>query len=102
MYLQDLFDFFALEPTIKSKAQSQPFPSPLKQGFSFENVSFKYPGSERWAIKDLSFHLPAGKKMALVGENGAGKRPLSNCWLVSMNPRRAVSWSMGWIFATLN
>ena len=76
MYLQDLFDFFAIEPTIKNTASSQPFPQQLKQGFTFEKVSFKYPGSERWAIKDLSFHLPAGKKMALVGENGAGKTTL--------------------------
>lgn len=76
MYLQDLFDFFAIEPTIRNTPQSQPFPTELQKGFTFENVSFKYPGSTQWAIKDLSFHLPAGKKMALVGENGAGKTTL--------------------------
>ena len=34
------------------------------------------PGSDKYAIRNLSFHLPAGKKLALVGENGAGKTTL--------------------------
>ncbi|GAB5550997.1 MAG: ABC transporter ATP-binding protein [Saprospiraceae bacterium] len=76
MYLQDLFDFFAIVPTIKNKENTQAFPVPLQQGFTFENVSFKYPGTDRWAIRNLSFHLPAGEKLALVGENGAGKTTL--------------------------
>ncbi len=76
LYLQDLFDFFEIEPTIISKPSSKPFPEKLQQGFTFENVSFKYPNSERWAIRNLSFRLKAGEKMALVGENGAGKTTL--------------------------
>lgn len=76
LYLQDLFDFFEIKPTIASKENSIPFPEKLQQGFTFEKVSFKYPNSERWAIRDLSFHLQAGEKMALVGENGAGKTTL--------------------------
>ena len=76
MYLQDLFDFFEIVPTIKNKAEPKAFPVPLQKGFTFENVSFKYPGTDRWAIRNLSFHLPAGEKMALVGENGAGKTTL--------------------------
>ncbi|MEM6378914.1 MAG: ABC transporter ATP-binding protein, partial [Bacteroidota bacterium] len=76
MYLQDLFDFFEIVPTIKNKAASKAFPVPLQKGFTFENVSFKYPGADQWAIRNLSFHLPAGEKLALVGENGAGKTTL--------------------------
>lgn len=41
--------------------------------FSFENVSFKYAGSERFALKDLSLTLEWGKRLAVVGLNGAGK-----------------------------
>lgn len=76
LYLQDLFDFFKIQPTIISPADSRPFPRKVKLGFTFENVSFRYPNSERWAIRNLSFHIAAGEKLALVGENGAGKTTL--------------------------
>lgn len=76
LYLQDLFDFFEIKPTIVSRPTALPFPKPLRQGFSFENVGFKYPNSARWAIRNLSFTLRPGEKLALVGENGAGKTTL--------------------------
>ncbi|MFK7946588.1 MAG: ABC transporter ATP-binding protein [Saprospiraceae bacterium] len=76
LYLQDLFDFFAIEPQIKSIKKSKSIPTPIKEGFVFENVSFKYPESKRWAIRNVSFHLAKDEKLALVGENGAGKTTL--------------------------
>lgn len=76
MYLQDLFEFFEIEPTITTPPNSLPFPEAIQQGFVFEKVSFKYPNSENWAIRNLSFQLRPGEKLALVGENGAGKTTL--------------------------
>ena len=76
LYLKDLFDFFKMEPAILSATKTRPFPPQIQQGFIFEHVSFAYPGTEKYAIKDLSFQLKAGEKMALVGENGAGKTTL--------------------------
>lgn len=76
LYLQDLFDFFAIQPNIKSTEKSIPLPQPIKTGVTFEGVGFKYANSEKWAIRNLSFHLQAGEKLALVGENGAGKTTL--------------------------
>ncbi|MEL7247786.1 MAG: ABC transporter ATP-binding protein [Bacteroidota bacterium] len=76
LYLQDLFDFLAIRPEIHNLPAAVPFPETVQSGFTFENVSFKYPGTEKYAIKDLSFHLNAGEKLALVGENGAGKTTL--------------------------
>jgi ATP-binding cassette subfamily B protein len=76
LYVQDLFDFFAIEPAIQDQPDALPFPTEIREGFVFENVSFRYPGSEQYAIRQLSFHLRAGEKLALVGENGAGKTTL--------------------------
>ncbi len=41
--------------------------------FVFENVSFKYPKAERYALKNLNLTLKAGERLAVVGLNGAGK-----------------------------
>jgi ATP-binding cassette subfamily B protein len=73
LYLDDLFSFFEIEPTILDPEDPKPFPIPLKDGIVFDNVGFRYPGSERWALRNLSFTVPAGETLALVGENGAGK-----------------------------
>ncbi len=76
LYLRDLFDFFELKPLIQANSNGLQIPQPIRLGFTFENVSFKYPNNEKWAIRNLSFHLQAGEKLALVGENGAGKTTL--------------------------
>ena len=76
LYLDDLFSFFEVKPEILSPDNPRPFPHPIRQGFVFENVGFRYPGAERWAVRHLSFTLHAGEVVALVGENGAGKTTL--------------------------
>ena len=48
-------------------------PSYKDYEFTFENVSFKYPGAEKYALKNLSITIKAGEKLAVVGLNGAGK-----------------------------
>jgi ATP-binding cassette subfamily B protein len=55
---------------------TQAAPARLTGEIAFDNVSFRYPGTEKWALKDVSFRIPAGAVVALVGENGAGKTTL--------------------------
>ncbi|WP_428328904.1 ABC transporter ATP-binding protein [Mucilaginibacter sp.] len=76
IYLQDFFEFFEIQPKIKLATNPLPFPKIIQQGFTFEDVGFKYINSERWANRHLSFTLYPGEKLALVGENGAGKTTL--------------------------
>ena len=76
LYLDDLFGFFRIQPEILSPANPRPFPRPLREGFVFEDVGFRYPDADRWAVRHLSVALRAGEVLALVGENGAGKTTL--------------------------
>jgi len=76
LYLDDLFSFFDIAPEIVTPANPRPFPDPIREGFIFDNVGFRYPGAERWAVRELQFLLRAGETLALVGENGAGKTTL--------------------------
>jgi len=76
LYLSDLFSFFDVMPRVTSKPGARPVPVPIAKGFEFQDVGFRYPGSERWAVRHLTFNLEPEERVALVGENGAGKTTL--------------------------
>ena len=76
IYLRDFFEFFEIQPKIKISQKPVLVPNPIRHGFTFENVGFRYHNSEIWANRHISFTLQTGEKLALVGENGAGKTTL--------------------------
>ncbi|HEU4747694.1 MAG TPA: ABC transporter ATP-binding protein [Gemmatimonadaceae bacterium] len=77
LYLRDLFVFLDMKPTIASKPGAIPVPEPIQHGFVFEDVGFRYPGSERWAVRHVTLTIKPGERIALVGENGAGKTTIT-------------------------
>ncbi len=73
LFLEHLFDFLDQKNTLEEPARPVPFPERIEEGVRFEDVTFSYPGFERTALEGFDLTIPAGKIVAIVGENGAGK-----------------------------
>jgi ATP-binding cassette, subfamily B, bacterial len=71
LYMSNLFEFLAI-PTQRVRSKT-PAAVQAEEGIRFEGVGFQYPGSERWALRNVDLFVPKGQSLALVGENGAGK-----------------------------
>ncbi|NLE83153.1 MAG: ABC transporter ATP-binding protein, partial [Chloroflexi bacterium] len=76
LYLDNLLDFLAIEPALESPENGLIAPTPIRDGIRFENVSFMYPGSSRYVLKNINLYIKPGESIALVGLNGAGKTTL--------------------------
>ena len=72
---QTLFAILDLEPE-KDNGTYQA--EPAKGVLEFKNVSFAYQGKEELALNNISFSVPAGKTVALVGRSGSGKSTIAN------------------------
>jgi ATP-binding cassette subfamily B protein len=71
LYMSNLFEYLAI-PTDRVQTNT-PVAVQAEEGVRFEGVGFQYPGSERWALRNIDLFVPKGQSLALVGENGAGK-----------------------------
>lgn len=76
LFIAQLFAFLHLPHRLPPGLPGLPLAGEIHQGISFRNVSFRYPGKNKDALSGLSFFIPQGKKVAFVGENGAGKTSL--------------------------
>lgn len=70
-FLKDLTEFMRLEE--HEDATSLPDKKIMFKTLEFKNVSFKYPGTEKLILNDVSFKIEFGKHYSFVGVNGAGK-----------------------------
>jgi ATP-binding cassette subfamily B protein len=61
-------------------------PSGLRTGIDLVGLSFRYPRTEPFVLRDVDLHFPAGSTIALVGVNGAGKTTLVKLLTAMYNP----------------
>jgi ATP-binding cassette subfamily B protein len=105
LYLEDLFVFFAQRPEIARPGRPVPFPRPVREGFELRDVWFRYPearevgdeGEEAplpppddpsWVLRGVSLRVRPGERVALVGENGAGKTTITKLLVRLYDPTR--------------
>jgi subfamily B ATP-binding cassette protein MsbA len=71
--MERIDEFLAWKPRVASQPNATPIRT-ISKGIEFKNINFTYPDSpERSVLKDVSFRLPIGKTVALVGQSGSGK-----------------------------
>ena len=76
LFLENLFEFLDIEPSVVAPAQPAAVPARITQGVRFTDVTFRYPGTERVALDRFNLTIQAGQTVAIVGANGAGKSTL--------------------------
>jgi len=72
-YLEKTFEFLDIPNSMYQGSLTTEKRADRQYEVEFKNVSFKYPGSENWALKNVSMKFKVGKRLAIVGENGSGK-----------------------------
>mgnify|MGYP003292902541 CR=1 FL=1 len=72
-YLEKTFEYLDIPNTMYQGSLTTEKRADRQYEVEFKNVSFKYPGSELWALKNVSMKFTVGKRLAIVGENGSGK-----------------------------
>jgi len=88
LFVSNLYDYLDIGTTGEAPRVQPALSAPrlLSQTIEFRNVSFQYPGSDKWVLRDVSLKLAPGEKMALVGDNGAGKSTLIKLLLRLYDP----------------
>ena len=72
-FLKTYLDYFDIENEMYQGNLAVEKRSDKKFDISFRHVSFRYPGSEAFALRDISLDLKVGERLAVVGMNGSGK-----------------------------
>jgi ATP-binding cassette subfamily B protein len=88
LFMSNLFDYFGIA-TGGEESRASPPRAPARghaQAIEIDRVSFRYPGKDGWALRELSLTIAPGEKLGLVGENGAGKSTLVKLLLRLYDP----------------
>ncbi|MFL5322518.1 MAG: ABC transporter ATP-binding protein [Myxococcaceae bacterium] len=88
LFMSNLFTYFEI-PTggeLPRLVPAKPVAHGRKNAIELRNVSFRYPGKSAWALRDVNLVLKPGEKLALVGENGAGKSTIVKLLLRLYDP----------------
>ncbi len=72
-YLDTTFQFLDIPNAMYQGSLTPEKRSHRQYEIEFRNVSFQYPGAQTWALKNVSIKFKAGRRLAIVGENGSGK-----------------------------
>ncbi len=69
-------ELMAVEPAVADAEEPAKLAEPRGE-VEFESVSFRYPGADHWALRDVSFRIEPGRTVAVVGATAAGKTTLA-------------------------
>ena len=72
-YLQMFFDYIDMPDDMYKGTLAVEKRDDIDYEIEFRNVSFRYPGTESWVLRNVNVRFRIGDKMAIVGENGSGK-----------------------------
>ena len=73
----DFFMIIDLKPSIPIAVNPIPIDTSKAPAIEFDDVWFKYPGTDEYVLKGVSFKINAGERIGIIGENGSGKTTLS-------------------------
>lgn len=77
LFIDNMIDFMKEEPTVVSTAETPVIPERnVPHTIEFKNVSFAYPGTDRYVLKNINLKFNPSESVVLVGLNGAGKTTL--------------------------
>ncbi|MFT3775182.1 MAG: ABC transporter ATP-binding protein [Minicystis sp.] len=71
LYMSNLFAYLAIP--VETAPLLSAAPAPGEEGIVFEDVGFRYPGAEGWALRHVNLAIKRNESLAIVGHNGAGK-----------------------------